>query len=479
MGARAAAPAVHRLSAPVRAAAPPAVLPPVQVRFASAKAPKDAVGVTPAPGQAGHAKMWAGVVKDCVAMPCTLAFATLKDVNLAKKKKVAIVGTKASLDALAKSGRLPKNLQESFELVVSKLKAKPLKIVTIKHLVSGEKTEELIVGCVTDVAGRNSSQHRGDQVRQFVKMVDAEASTGLVLAVPSAAGVFAYTSSAPKGHSLCDLKGENDGFKAKNRQTMQTAVWVATGEQVTQKQLASAQIVGESVQLAARLVDMPANYLNTKTYSQIAQGLAKRFGFDVNVIQGEQLQKQGMNVIFSVGRAAEYSSALVTCSYAPKKGKSQEVVCWAGKGVVYDTGGLSLKPGNAMAGMKRDMGGSASALGAFVAAVRLETTRPLHCLLGLADNAVSGASLRPDDIVRSLSGKTIEINNTDAEGRLVLCDTVAYAHKTFKPSTLVDLATLTGAQVCSHNTPCQTNHTTTGHCDGQALCGNYGQQGEH
>ena len=425
-------------------------------------------------GQTKHAEMWAPVIEDCINMPCTLDYQAVEKLGLADKKTIAVVGTKDSLEAFGKAEVLPEHLRKAFDHLVSKLKPKPLRGDSHTHLVIDDSvTEELIVGCVSDVASRHTSKHRGDQVRQFVKSVAPKAEKALVLASPDMDGFFSYATSAPKGHSLCVLKGESDGFAATGRESMPTGVWVAEGDQPTAKQLADAQIVAESIQLTGRLVDMPTNYLNTKTYAQIAEGLAKRFGFDIDVIRDEQLQEQGMNVLYAVGRAAEYTSALAVMSHTPAKPASDEVVCWCGKGIVYDTGGLSIKSTAGMSGMKRDMGGSAGVLGGFVASVRLGVPVKLHALLALADNAVNDKSLRNDDVVRCLSGKTVEINNTDAEGRLVLCDTVAYAHKAFNPTTLLDMATLTGAQVwklwCHTHTHTDMHTPGTGCCHRKAL----------
>ena len=126
---------------------------------------------------------------------------------------------------------------------------------------------------------------------------------------------------------------------------------------------------------------------------------------------------------------------------------ARRTLAWVGKGIVYDTGGLSLKGKDGMPGMKADMGGAAAVTGAFFAAVRAGYGQNLHALLCLAENAIGPQAVRPDDIIKLYSGKTVEINNTDAEGRLVLGDGVAHAVKHLQPDAIVDLATLTGAQL--------------------------------
>eukprot|EP00794_Sanderia_malayensis_P018577 gene18577-20440_t len=148
--------------------------------------------------------------------------------------------------------------------------------------------------------------------------------------------------------------------------------------------------------------------------------------------------------IYGVGKAALHAPALAVLSHLPEG--ATKSIAWVGKGIVYDTGGLSIKDKVHMPGMKRDCGGAAGILGAFRAAVKAGFTENLHCVLCLAENAVGPLATRPDDIHTMYSGLTVEINNTDAEGRLVLADGVAYAAKDLKATIIVDMATLTGAQ---------------------------------
>jgi probable aminopeptidase NPEPL1 len=151
-----------------------------------------------------------------------------------------------------------------------------------------------------------------------------------------------------------------------------------------------------------------------------------------------------MGGIHAVGRTAVVPPRLTILEYVPPK-KPRRTVALVGKGVIYDTGGLSLKVGGNMSNMKCDMGGSAAVLGAFLALVKSGCPDRLYCLLSLAENAIGPNSYRPDDILTMHSGKTVEINNTDAEGRLVLADGVSYAARNLKADLVIDAATLTGA----------------------------------
>ncbi|GAB9476558.1 Metalloprotease family m17 [Globisporangium polare] len=206
----------------------------------------------------------------------------------------------------------------------------------------------------------------------------------------------------------------------------------------------------DGIQLATRLTDAPPNELHSDTFVAEALRVAKRTNSKAVVIQGEELNKRGFGGIYGVGKAAHHLPALVALSHYPE-GASADAkgVTLVGKGIVYDTGGLSIKTGGFMVGMKRDMGGAASLLAAFEAAVLAKNTTdktPIHVVLCIAENAVGPLATRPDDIHTLYSGKTVEINNTDAEGRLVLADGVAYAVKHLNPKVIVDMATLTGAQ---------------------------------
>ncbi len=201
------------------------------------------------------------------------------------------------------------------------------------------------------------------------------------------------------------------------------------------------------IRLAAELVDMPTCELHTDAFVARARAVAEAVGAGFRCIQGEALKEGGFGGLTGVGKAAEHPPALAVLSWEPEG--ATHTTAWVGKGIVYDTGGLSIKSKTGMPGMKSDMGGAAAVLGAFEAAARLGVKERLYAVLCLAENAVGPGSMRPDDILHLYSGKTVEVNNTDAEGRLVLGDGVAYAVKDLEAGTIVDLATLTGAQLIS------------------------------
>ncbi|GFR76493.1 seminal fluid protein [Elysia marginata] len=214
--------------------------------------------------------------------------------------------------------------------------------------------------------------------------------------------------------------------------------------QLNEEELQCLRVAADGVRLAAKLVDMPCSEMNVHHFVKEAEDVGKELNVSVNIIKGDDLAAKGMGGIHGVGRAATSPPAMAILSHIVPN--SKETIAWVGKGIVFDTGGLCIKAKAGMCGMKRDCGGAAAVLAAFKTAVKLGFNQTLHAILCLADNAVGPDAQRPDDIVYMYSGRTVEINNTDAEGRLVLGDGVAYAVKDLGCTTIVDMATLTGAQ---------------------------------
>jgi len=162
------------------------------------------------------------------------------------------------------------------------------------------------------------------------------------------------------------------------------------------------------------------------------------------ILKGEDLREKGFGGLYSVGKAA--ASPPIFCCFSYTPAGATESIALVGKGITFDTGGYSLKISGNMLTMKMDMLGAAGMLGAFCTLVKSGFKQNLHCVLCIAENAVSPMASKPDDIITTLSGKTVEITNTDAEGRLVLCDGVYYAKNNLKANVIIDMATLTGAQ---------------------------------
>jgi leucyl aminopeptidase len=198
---------------------------------------------------------------------------------------------------------------------------------------------------------------------------------------------------------------------------------------------------------ARNLVSEPGNILHPEEYAKRLNSL-KKDGLKVNIYDEKKLKKLGMNALLGVGQGSKRKSYLVTMEWNGTKNKTKPLA-FVGKGVTFDTGGYSLKPARFMEDMTYDMAGSAAVVGLMKNLALRKAKINAVGVVGLVENMVSGDAQRPGDIVKSYSGKTIEVLNTDAEGRLVLADALTFTEKKFKPKFMIDLATLTGAIIVS------------------------------
>ena len=197
-----------------------------------------------------------------------------------------------------------------------------------------------------------------------------------------------------------------------------------------------------SINFTKDLVSEPANVLNPVTYAERCLKL-KKIGLKVNILNMKQIEKIGMGSLLGVSQGSVNDPRVVVFEWNLKKNKKPTIL--VGKGVTFDTGGISLKPAGGMEEMITDMGGSAVVVGSMMNAALNKLKKPLVGIIGLVENMPDGKAQRPGDIVTSLSGQTIEVLNTDAEGRLVLADILTYVQKKYKPKEIIDFATLTGA----------------------------------
>lgn len=224
--------------------------------------------------------------------------------------------------------------------------------------------------------------------------------------------------------------------------------------------LTQALCISKGVEYTKNLANLPSNICTPSYLANEAKKLAKQYkNISVKILEEKDMKKLGMNAFLAVAKGSQEDAKLICLEYKGGK-KTKNPVALIGKGITFDTGGISLKPSDSMVGMKYDMCGAATVLGTLKAAAELKL--PLHIvgILATAENMPSGHAAKPEDIVVSLSGQTIEIMNTDAEGRLVLCDAITYAER-YKPDTVIDIATLTGAVVIAlgyHATGMLSNH---------------------
>ncbi len=197
------------------------------------------------------------------------------------------------------------------------------------------------------------------------------------------------------------------------------------------------------------LINGPGNKVIPKALADWAKASGKANGYKVTVFNKNQCIKKGLHALLAVNRGSEYDPAFIIMEYRPAKSsrKKLPVVGLVGKGVTFDTGGLSIKGAANMHYMKSDMGGAAAVLGAMEACARLQLPIHLYGIVPTTDNCVDAMAVKPGDVIDSYSGKSIEIIDTDAEGRLILADGLAYMNRHFKPELMIDLATLTGSCV--------------------------------
>jgi len=209
--------------------------------------------------------------------------------------------------------------------------------------------------------------------------------------------------------------------------------------------LARGAAIGDGVGLARELANWPGNHCTPSVLAAEAKRLGREQGLKIEVLDRKAIEKLGMGSFLAVAQGSDEPPRLIVMHYQGA-GKKQAPTVLVGKGVTFDSGGISLKPGAEMDEMKFDMGGAASVLGTLRAVAELKPKLNLVCIIPSCENMPAGNAVKPGDVVKSMSGQTIEILNTDAEGRLILCDALTYAER-FKPAVVVDIATLTGACV--------------------------------
>ena len=236
-------------------------------------------------------------------------------------------------------------------------------------------------------------------------------------------------------------------YKSKKEKKLFLVNIIGRINKLTLKNKLKFKALEEGTFFARDLVSEPGNILHPDEYAKRISSL-KKFGLKINVYDNKQLKKLGMNALLGVGQGSIRGSYLVTMEWNGTKNNSKPLA-FVGKGVCFDTGGYSLKPAKFMEDMTYDMAGSATVVGLMKNLALRKAKINAVGVVGLVENMVSGNAQRPGDIVKSYSGKTIEILNTDAEGRLVLADALTFTEKKFKPKFIVDLATLTGAIIVS------------------------------
>jgi len=200
-----------------------------------------------------------------------------------------------------------------------------------------------------------------------------------------------------------------------------------------------------SVNFTRDIVNTPPDDFYPKIMARVAKDIAQTYGLECNILSKKDIESERMGALLAVSRASARAPRVIHLAYKPKNAKA--VVSIVGKGLTYDSGGLSLKPSDFMVTMKSDKSGGSAVLGIMQIVAKLKLPVEVHGFIGAVENMIGGNAYKPDDVLMSKSGKTIEVRNTDAEGRLVLADVLTYAQEKVKADYIIDLATLTGACV--------------------------------
>ncbi len=316
---------------------------------------------------------------------------------------------------------------------------------TLVTSVAGDQGQlRMVAAVLPDRVSRHNSPSRADAIRDAIGRagIRSQKKTAIILGLDDPAHYLAAANGAAGRLPLFTRK--------KGRKLVQGQIRMAASDAVGRPIPASVQ-VKETVtasRWAAWCVDMPPEDMTTAVFAREARKLVRGLPrVTSRAIIGPELLRAKLAGIHGVGRAAVVPPRLLILKYTHPGAK--RTIALVGKGVIYDTGGLSLKIGGNMCTMKGDMGGGAAAAGAFRALAASGCRDSIVALIPLAENAIGPKSYRNDDILTMHSGRTVEINNTDAEGRLLLADAVSYAARKFKPDVIMDAATLTGAQLIS------------------------------
>ena len=321
---------------------------------------------------------------------------------------------------------------------------------------AGLDAVERLVVIGTDGIGAEPSQEWIDlggvirgKIDSDVEQADLwlEASDGSALEAQHAAhvalGVLLRSYEFTKYKSKKKSSGDNSG-EEKGDTSLARVVIHCEDPAAAESAFAPLRAVSEGVYLARDLVNEPPNELGPEQFADRASALAEH-GLEVDVLDEDRMAELGMGALLAVGQGSARGSRLVSLRWRGEGAPDGPPTVFIGKGVCFDTGGVSIKPAQGMEDMKGDMGGAACIAGLMLTLAKEKAPVDVVGVLGLTENMVSGTAQRPSDIVKSMSGQTIEVLNTDAEGRMVLADAMWYAQETWKPKRIVTLATLTGA----------------------------------
>jgi len=383
----------------------------------------------------------------------SVAAASVKTATL-----VLAVGEGRKLGEIAKAVDEASNGAISAVLKRGDLAGKPGQTLLL-HGVAGLKAERvLLVGSGKDDLGDRSWRKLANAVAAVLKNLGGSDAVLALDDIAITGREGHYGKYRLLAESLLDGEYVFDRFKSQKAEPRAlkkiTLLADKAGLAEVERAVQHATAIASGMAFTRDLGNLPPNLCHPVFLAEQAKELGKTHkGLKVEVFDEKKIKELGMGAFYAVGQGSEQPPRLIVMQYQGGK-KSEKPYVLVGKGITFDTGGISLKPGAGMDEMKYDMCGAASVFGTLRAVLELKLPINLVCILACAENMPSGNAARPGDIVTTMSGQTVEILNTDAEGRLVLCDALTYAER-FKPQAVIDIATLTGACIValgSHTT---------------------------
>ena len=332
---------------------------------------------------------------------------------------------------------------------LNKTKGSSLTLIANKD----KKIQEILIYCIGEIKNYNSD--KADRIGGSIFSLISKSISNLTIYVePNKKHKIIIEDLAARivhgiklrSYTFFKYKLKN---KSKHNFALNQIEIITKDPSLAKKYYSPLKSLEEGVYLTRNLVSEPANILTPKTLAEEAEKL-KSLGVKVEVLKLAQIKRLKMGALLGVAMGSANEPRVVSMTWnGTKNTKSKPEVCFVGKGVTFDTGGISIKPSGGMQDMKWDMGGSGVVIGLMKALAGRKAKVNISAVVGLVENMPSGKAQRPGDVVVASSGHSIEVINTDAEGRLVLADAVTYAINKFKPKRLIDLATLTGAVIVS------------------------------
>lgn len=311
--------------------------------------------------------------------------------------------------------------------------------LTLKTMTGQKAPEEVWITLLPKKVSRHNSETQKENIYQATSGLKSKGKKSVVLILDDDTHFEAAVGALARHEQRID-------YTSKKSAVGKVGILALNAKADIIKPSSKVKSLIDSVAWACALLDEIPEDLNPANYAKkIKEEFKGHKQVKIKEFVGDKLVKEGLMGVYTVGRAAVEAPRMLVLEYKPSNPSKK--IGMIGKGLCYDSGGLSLKPSTGMFGMKMDMGGSSAVLGAFKTLVETKSDAHIICCVGLVENAIGPSAYRPDDVITMYSGKTVEINNTDAEGRLVLADCLAYIAKNYNPDMMLNAATLTGAQM--------------------------------